>query len=202
MLQKIWQNKIFSGEICFSVNELENQKWEPLTIMINRSPQIPAAISWLERLGDFSKVVAIDLQKFGTTTWMCQTLVIVLQMENKNKSLSQTYLLSLLNNIIEDISYSTIWLHEISKINGWKVMFSHIDPSKEGSSAITAETVIQSQNQTPTPIQWDPTYIKSLPGILKICSMVSYIYICIYLMPLTIHLLEMPFPRTLLFLNK
>ena len=52
-------------------------------------------------------------------------------------------------------------------------MFSHIDPSKEGSSAITAETVVQSQNQTPTPIQWDPTYIKSLPGVLKICSMVS-----------------------------
>ena len=52
-------------------------------------------------------------------------------------------------------------------------MFSHIDPSKEGSSAITAETVIQSQNQTPTPIQWDPTYIKFLPGVLKICSMVS-----------------------------
>ena len=50
-------------------------------------------------------------------------------------------------------------------------MFSHIDPSKEGSSAITAETVIQSQTQTP--IQWDPTYIKSLPGVLKICSMVS-----------------------------
>ena len=52
-------------------------------------------------------------------------------------------------------------------------MFSHIDPSKEGSSAITAETVIQSQNQTQTPIQWDPTYIKSLPGVLKICSLVS-----------------------------
>ena len=55
-------------------------------------------------------------------------------------------------------------------------MFSHIDPSKEGSSAITAETVIQSQNQIQTTIQWDPTYIKSLPGVLKICSMVSYIY--------------------------
>ena len=79
-------------------------------------------------------------------------------------------------NLIEDISYSAIWLHDISKINGWKVMFSHIDPSKEGSSAITAETVIQSQNQTQTPIQWDPTYIKSLPGVLKICSMVSWEY--------------------------
>ena len=67
-------------------------------------------------------------------------------------------------------------------------MFSHIDPSKEGSSAITAETVIQSQNQTQTPIQWDPTYIKSLPGILKICSMVSYIYICIlYILNATYH---------------
>ena len=168
MLLKIWQNKIFSGEICLSINELENQKWEPLTIMINRSPQIPAAISWLERLGDFSKVVAIDLQKFGTTTWMCQTLVIVLQMENNNKSLSQTYLLSLLNSLRIFLTVLSDYLHD------WTVMFSHIDPSKEGSSAITAETVIQSQNQTQTPIQWDPTYIKSLPGVLKICSMVSW----------------------------
>ena len=99
MLLKIWQNKIFSGEICYSVNELENQKWEPLTIMINRFPQIPAAISWLERLSDFSKVVAIDLQKFGTTTWMCQTLVIVLQMKNNNKSLFKTYFFSLLTSL-------------------------------------------------------------------------------------------------------
>jgi len=62
-------------------------------------------------------------------------------------------------------------------------MFSHIDPSKEGSSAITAETVIQSQNQTPTPIQWDPTYIKSLPGVLKICSMIFgfIVIICVFI---------------------
>ena len=147
---------------------------ESLTIIINIFPQISAAISWLERLSDFSKVVALDLQKFGTTTWMCQTLVIVLQMENNNKSLFKTYLLSLLISLRTFLTVYTIWLHDISKINGWKVMFSHIDPSKEGSSAITAETVIQSQNQTPTPIQWDPTYIKSLPGVLKICSMVSW----------------------------
>ena len=62
-------------------------------------------------------------------------------------------------------------------------MFSHIDPSKEGSSAITSETVIQSQSQTNIQsIHWDPSYIKSLPGKLKISAVVSIIdYLCTYL---------------------
>merc|ERR1712083_146584 len=59
-------------------------------------------------------------------------------------------------------------------------MFSHIDPSKEGGSAVTSDTVNQSQSQTNIQsIHWDPSYIKSLPGKLKISAVVVNLVVAI-----------------------
>ena len=53
-------------------------------------------------------------------------------------------------------------------------MFSHMDPSKEGSSAITTEAVIQSQtkNEINVNVRWDPKYVRTYPGILKTFALV------------------------------
>ena len=62
-----------------------------------------------------------------------------------------------------------------------------MDPSKEGSSAITTETVIQSQtkNQINVDVRWDPKYVRTYPGILKTFALVrlsklksDYVFVC------------------------
>ena len=49
-----------------------------------------------------------------------------------------------------------------------------MDPSKEGSSAITTEAVIQSQtkNEINVNVRWDPKYVRTYPGILKTFALV------------------------------
>ena len=68
------------------------------------------------------------------------------------------------------------------------IMFSHMDPSKEGSTAITTETVIQSQtkNQINVDVRWDPKYVRTCPGMLKTFALVrlsklksAYLCICL-----------------------
>ena len=69
-------------------------------------------------------------------------------------------------------------------------MFSHMDPSKEGSSAITTEAVIQSQtkNEINVNVRWDPKYVRTYPGILKTFALVrlsklksAYMYLSVHL---------------------